>query len=199
MAICVYVWSLFSTICCNITAIYCRPSKHETSFLCWFNDGPASKTLAQHQTNIVPTPRVFRDQYSALICRISLYYLTQCDIIDTHVFHASDWTVWAGGRRSLLGQPVAVAWPLPEPTGRRAGSSAVSGPQKKERRHPHHSLCKHTKQHQTYYTTVEKYQSGKCKITAGVEPVLIWCWSTVSDGGPTSNRHWFNSLCTNVR
>ena len=35
-----------------------HPSKHEALAQCWANDGPSSTTLAQHQPNIGPTPRV---------------------------------------------------------------------------------------------------------------------------------------------
>ena len=31
--------------------------------------------------------------------------------------------------------------------------------------------------------------------TQDVESMLVWCWSNVVDGGPTSNEHWFNALC----
>ena len=30
--------------------------------------------------------------------------------------------------------------------------------------------------------------------TQGVEPMLIYCWPTVYDGGPTLKQHWFNAL-----
>ena len=26
-------------------------------------------------------------------------------------------------------------------------------------------------------------------------PMLILCWASVIDGGPTSNQHWVNALC----
>ena len=32
------------------------------------------------------------------------------------------------------------------------------------------------------------------KQAPGVAPVAIWCWDSVADGGPTSNRHWVNAL-----
>ena len=34
------------------------PSKHEALANCWADVGPSSTTLAQHQPNIGPTPRV---------------------------------------------------------------------------------------------------------------------------------------------
>ena len=27
--------------------------------------------------------------------------------------------------------------------------------------------------------------------TQDVETMLVWCWASVEDGGPTSNQHWF--------
>ena len=26
----------------------------------------------------------------------------------------------------------------------------------------------------------------------GVEPVLVWCWASVADGGPALDQHWVN-------
>ena len=31
--------------------------------------------------------------------------------------------------------------------------------------------------------------------THDVEPILVSCWPTVSDGGPTLNQDWFNTVC----
>ena len=28
-----------------------------------------------------------------------------------------------------------------------------------------------------------------------VEPMLVYCWPTGYDAGPTLNQHWFNFLC----
>ena len=28
-----------------------------------------------------------------------------------------------------------------------------------------------------------------------VDPMLVQCWSTVCDAGPTLNQHWFNVWC----
>ena len=28
--------------------------------------------------------------------------------------------------------------------------------------------------------------------TQGVEPVLVWCWASVADGGPALDQHWVN-------
>ena len=57
--------STFWHIHCYISArifiyISTAPSKHETLTRCWFNVGPASQTLAQHQTNTVLTFSLIR-------------------------------------------------------------------------------------------------------------------------------------------
>ena len=31
--------------------------------------------------------------------------------------------------------------------------------------------------------------------TRDVEPVLVWCWASVVDGGPIINQHWLNVSC----
>ena len=50
---------------CEYQPIYFRrirhPSKHDTLNHCWFDVGPASATLGQHQTNISSTYRVHWD------------------------------------------------------------------------------------------------------------------------------------------
>ena len=31
--------------------------------------------------------------------------------------------------------------------------------------------------------------------TQDAEPMLVWCWSSVYNAGPTSNQHWLKILC----
>ena len=31
--------------------------------------------------------------------------------------------------------------------------------------------------------------------TRDVDPMLLWCWATVFDAGPTSHQHWINVPC----
>ena len=45
-------------ICFSIVYRSSLPSKHEALAQCWADVGPSSTTLAQHQPNIGPTPRV---------------------------------------------------------------------------------------------------------------------------------------------
>ena len=33
------------------------------------------------------------------------------------------------------------------------------------------------------------------KTPADVDPMLVYCWSTVYDAGPTLSQHWVDVLC----
>ena len=37
-------------------------------------------------------------------------------------------------------------------------------------------------------------QSGS-PANRNFEPMLVWCWATVCDAGPTWNQHWLNMSC----
>ena len=32
--------------------------------------------------------------------------------------------------------------------------------------------------------------------TRSIEPMLFWCWASVTDCGPTSSKHSFNTMCS---
>ena len=39
---------------------------------------------------------------------------------------------------------------------------------------------------------------GVVFTTQHLEPMLIYCWFSVVDGGPTLNQHWFRVLCWDI-
>ena len=42
----------------------------------------------------------------------------------------------------------------------------------------------------------KKHPSPPPQQTLGVGPLLlVWCWASVVDGGPTSSQHWVNVAC----
>ena len=51
------------------------------------------------------------------------------------------------------------------------------------------------------YTSLYRYAHKWSRIsqqTRDVDPMLVWCWSGVEDGGPTLNQHCFN-VSTDMR
>ena len=39
------------------------------------------------------------------------------------------------------------------------------------------------------------YLNGVIRESRNVEPMVVWCWISVTDGGPTSTQHCFNVSC----
>ena len=38
-------------------------------------------------------------------------------------------------------------------------------------------------------------KAGTSQQTRDVDVMLVWCWASVADGGPTLNQHWHNVSC----
>ena len=39
------------------------------------------------------------------------------------------------------------------------------------------------------------HQVRSCQQTRDIEPLLVQCWASVVDGGPTLNQQWLNGAC----
>ena len=51
-----------------------------------------------------------------------------------------------------------------------------------------------SKQASTYKTDV--YLSELLPGNTSNDPVLVWCWASVCEAGPTPNQHWLNVSCS---
>ena len=53
------------------------------------------------------------------------------------------------------------------------------------------SVCRQSGQQFSAAMSMSMTRTAAQQTTA-VQPMLVWRWSTVCDGGPTLNRHWWN-------
>ena len=60
-------------------------SKHEASAQSRVNIGPSSKTLAQHQPNIGPTPRVCWDAYERFAIHLPVYCIYLLTVLQLNI------------------------------------------------------------------------------------------------------------------